>query len=188
MDRWERLFIECQNCTKCGLHLNRTNVVIGRGNPSSSLMFVGEGPGEQEDLKGLPFVGPAGKLLDMLLESLYFKQNEYYIANIVKCRPPNNREPYEEEAQACLDFLREQFRLVRPKIVVCLGAVASKYLIDRDIKITQARGVWINKKGCWMIPTFHPAALLRDPSKKSAAFEDMRKVRIKYDELCTNCK
>jgi len=180
---WEELIRECNNCRKCELGNTRTNVVIGRGNTRATVLLVGEGPGEQEDKQGLPFVGPAGKLLDLLLSALMFKEEDYYIANIVKCRPPNNRVPFDEEAEACLDYLRNQLLLIRPKIIVCLGATAARHIIDRDIKITQIRGQWVEKKGFWIMPTFHPAALLRDQSKKILMWEDFRKVRQKLNEI-----
>jgi DNA polymerase len=147
-------------------------------------MLIGEGPGEQEDLQGLPFVGSAGKLLDLLLDALPIRKGDYYIANIVKCRPPGNRVPLEEEAEKCLPFLRNQVSLIRPKIIVCLGATAMKYIIDRNAKITQIRGQWVERKGFWIMPTFHPAALLRDESKKVLMWEDFKKVKQKLEELC----
>jgi len=180
---WDDLIKECTNCYKCPLGHTRTNIVIGRGNKEASLMFVGEGPGEQEDLKGEPFVGPAGKLLDLLLEALMFDKNDYYIANIVKCRPPGNRVPTDEEAEKCLNYLRNQVYLIKPKIIVCLGATAMKYIIDRNAKITQIRGQWVERKGCWLMPTFHPAALLRDESKKVLMWDDLKKVKLKFDEI-----
>jgi uracil-DNA glycosylase len=180
---WDELITECNSCKKCGLGSNRTNIVIGRGNTNASMMFIGEGPGEQEDLKGLPFVGPAGKLLDLLLEALSIKEDKYYIANIVKCRPPSNRVPLEEEAQMCLPLLRNQVALIKPQIIVCLGSTAMKYIIDKEAKITQIRGQWIEKRGYWIMPTFHPAALLRDESKKILLWEDFKKVKQKLFSL-----
>jgi len=169
----------CQNCNKCVLAKTRTNVVIGRGNNlSAPVMLVGEGPGEQEDLTGLAFVGRAGKLLDHLLNALMFKPEDYYICNIVKCRPPNNREPSREEAEACLPYLRFQVKYIKPKIIVCLGATALKYLVSEDARITKVRGTWIERPGFFRImPTYHPAAVLRDPGKKEEMFQDMKKVR-----------
>jgi len=183
---WDALIEQCKNCTKCGLHKGRTNVVIGRGNKSAPLMFIGEGPGEQEDKQGLPFVGAAGKLLDLLLEAHEISEDMYYICNIVKCRPPNNRVPLEEEATQCLDYLRNQVRLVSPKIIVCLGATAMKYVIDRKGKITEMRGQWVERKGFWLMPTFHPAALLRDESKKELAWKDFKKIKQKLSEISNN--
>lgn len=187
---WNQLIEDCKNCYRCGLSSERTNSVIGRGNLNAPVMLVGEGPGEQEDLQGLPFVGPAGKLLDLLLDALMFPKDSYYIANVVKCRPPLNRVPTDEEAERCLPFLRRQVILVKPKIIVCLGATAMKYIIDREAKITQIRGNWIKRKGYWIMPTFHPAALLRDETKKIPMFEDFKKVRLMLDEImntpCSN--
>jgi len=175
---------ECNNCSKCDLSKVRTNVVFGRGNENASLMFVGEGPGEQEDLQGQPFVGPAGKLLDLLLRAQGIKDEDYYIANIVKCRPPNNRVPSEEEANECIPYLRKQVGVIRPKIIVCLGATAMKYIVDQNAKITQIRGEWIERKGCSIMPTFHPAALLRDMNKKPLMWQDIKKVKQRLDEVC----
>ncbi len=180
---WEQLIKECTNCRRCDLAITRTNIVIGRGSQNAPMMLIGEGPGEQEDLQGLPFVGPAGRLLDLLLNALMISQDDYYIANIVKCRPPGNREPTDDEAEKCLPFLREQVRLVRPSIIVCLGGTAAKYIIDRSARITQIRGQWIERKGFWIMPTFHPAALLRDDSKKVLMWEDFKKVREKLREI-----
>ncbi len=186
-NNWEDLIRECTNCYKCPLGSTRTNIVIGRGNPKATLMFVGEGPGEQEDLQGKPFVGPAGQLLDLLLEALMFDADDYYIANIVKCRPPGNRVPTDEEANKCLDYLRNQVYLIKPQIIVCLGATAMKYIVDKNARITQIRGQWIErkmeKKECWIMPTFHPAALLRDESKKLLMWDDLKKVKQKFDEI-----
>jgi uracil-DNA glycosylase family 4 len=183
MSNWEELFFECGNCRRCGLAGNRTNVVIGRGNMNAPVMLIGEGPGEQEDIQGLPFVGAAGKLLDLLLSALMFKEEDYYIANIVKCRPPKNRIPLDEEAEQCMPFLRRQVSLIKPVIIVCMGSTALRYIIDKDAKITQVRGQWVERKGCWLMPTFHPAALLRDTSKKIPMFEDFKKVREKLGLL-----
>jgi len=183
MKSWEELIEECSKCRKCNLSKTRTNVVIGRGNKNSDLILIGEGPGKEEDIQGLPFVGAAGKLLDLLLEALMITEDMYYIANIVKCRPPSNRVPLEQEAQLCLPYLRDQVKLVNPKIVVCLGATAIKYIIDKNAKITQIRGQWIERKQFWIMPTFHPAALLRDESKKVFMWEDLKKAKEKLKEL-----
>jgi DNA polymerase len=144
-------------------------------------MFIGEGPGEQEDMQGMPFVGPAGKLLDLLLESLMFKPEDYYIANVVKCRPENNRIQTDDEAEKCLPLLRNQVSLIKPKIIVCLGSTASRYIIGKEHKISQIRGNWIERKGFFIMPTFHPAALLRDQSKKTLMFQDMKAVKEKLN-------
>jgi uracil-DNA glycosylase family 4 len=183
MMNWEQLCSTCNCCQNCELAKYRTNIVVGRGNPNAHVMFIGEGPGEQEDKQGKPFVGPAGQLLDILLEALMFKPDEYYIANIVKCRPPNNRVPSEQEAEACLPYLRNQVALIRPRIIVCLGSTAAKYVVSKDIKITQIRGQWIERKKVWIMPTFHPAALLRDQSKKELLFKDIKEVKEKLLSL-----
>lgn len=180
---WLQLNTTCHNCQACELGRTRTNIVIGRGNINAPILFVGEGPGEQEDIQGKPFVGAAGQLLDTLLEALMFKPDEYYIANVVKCRPPNNRVPTDDEAEKCLPYLRNQVALIRPKIIVCLGSTAAKYVISKDIKITQIRGQWIERKGYWMMPTFHPAALLRDQSKKALLFRDIKEVKQKLHTI-----
>ncbi len=180
---WDEIIKECSNCTKCELCKSRKNVVIGRGNIHSKLLLVGEGPGKQEDEQGLPFVGPAGKLLSLLLDALLIKEDMYYITNIVKCRPPLNRVPYEEEANMCMPYLRNQVRLINPKIIVCMGATSIKYLVDKNEKITQIRGQWIKKQQFWMMPTFHPAALLRDETKKECLWEDFKKVKEKLYEI-----
>lgn len=180
---WEELEKKCTACMKCGLGKTRTNIVVERGSRTAPLMFIGEGPGEQEDKQGQPFVGAAGQLLDLLLSALMFKEEEYYICNVVKCRPPSNRTPTDEEAESCLPWLRNQVALIRPQIIVCLGATAMKYVIDKNAKITQIRGQWIERKGFWIMPTFHPAALLRDPSKKALMFEDIKSARLKLDEI-----
>lgn len=180
---WAELERECSNCMKCGLGNTRKNIVIERGSRLAPLMLVGEGPGKQEDEKGKPFVGQAGQLLDLLLDGLMFKPDDYYICNIVKCRPPDNRIPTDEEAEKCLPFLRNQVALIKPLIIVCLGSTAMKYIVDKSAKITQMRGQWLEKRGYWIMPTFHPAALLRDESKKILMFEDFIKVRQKLGEI-----
>lgn len=173
----EELEIECKGCTKCGLSQNRTNVVFGVGNPSAKVMFIGEGPGADEDAKGEPFVGRAGKLMNMAFNGLGIKREEVYIANIVKCRPPGNRNPEENEATACLDFLRNQVILVKPEIIVLLGNVALKNILGKEYGITSSRGQVIERKGIRYIPTFHPAALLRDEVKKIDFWNDLKLVR-----------
>ncbi len=183
-DNWSRFEATCRQCRKCPLCETRTQVVIGRGEPHRvPVLLVGEGPGEQEDLQGKAFVGRAGQLLDLLLESLRFEPTDWYIANIVKCRPPGNREPSDEEAAACLPWLRWQVKTLRPAILVCLGRTAARHLVDKDIRITAARGQWVERQGFLILPTWHPAAVLRDPAKKSDLWLDMEKVRLKLDEL-----
>jgi uracil-DNA glycosylase family 4 len=183
---WEQLESNCRECRRCGLAYGRTNVVIGRGCKTAPVMIVGEGPGQKEDETGLPFVGRAGELLDLALESLGFSENDYYIANIVKCRPENNRTPTEDECEKCLPYLRAQFALIRPKIIVCLGNVATKAMIDKSFQVSKARGIWYTKNGTLFLATYHPAALLRDESKKIEMWEDLRKVKIRlYEGLDT---
>lgn len=180
---WSDLYSSLKECKRCGLHAGRSNVVIGDGNPRAPIMFIGEGPGRDEDLQGIPFVGAAGKLLDKMLEAIGLSRDNAYISNIVKCRPPSNRNPNDDEAAACLPYLRAQVALVKPKVIVCLGAVASKYIYDPKIRITRDRGEWKQSKGVYIIPTYHPAALLRDPAKKRASWEDFQSVRAKLEEL-----
>ena len=181
---WEELTAVCGNCTRCGLCETRHNVVFGIGNEQADVMFVGEGPGEQEDLKGEPFVGPAGKLLDDMLSIVdLYRQENCYIANIVKCRPPRNRDPLETEQDACIDYLRNQVALVKPKIIVCLGRIAAKRLIDPDYRITRQHGQWVQKNGIWMTAIYHPSALLRDVGKRPETFDDLISLREKIQEV-----
>lgn len=180
---WEQVQGDIAACQKCALCEGRTHVVPGEGNIHADIMLVGEGPGREEDRQGRPFVGPAGQLLDRMLQAIDIKRGEVYIANVVKCRPPQNRTPAEEEALCCLPYLRAQVALVHPKIIVCLGATAAKYVYDPSCRITRDRGVWKEKKGYWIIPTYHPAALLRDPEKKKDAWIDMQAIRDKRAEL-----
>ncbi len=175
---------DCLQCKKCGLCATRSHVVFGVGNPQAKVMLVGEGPGEHEDLEGEPFVGRGGQLLDKLLAAVDLDRRlNVYITNIVKCRPPKNRDPLPEEQEACLPWLRAQFAIIRPKIIVCLGRVAAMKMIKPDIKITKEHGLFFEKNGVVMMPTLHPAALLRNPSQKPGAFEDFLKLREKVDEL-----
>ena len=183
---WENLESQCKSCTKCELCKTRTNVVFGVGPRHADIMFVGEGPGEQEDLQGEPFVGAAGKLLDDMLSIIDLGRHNCYIANIVKCRPPRNRDPLEEEQQACIDYLRNQVALIRPKIIVCLGRVAAKKLIDPDYRITKEHGQWLNSNGVWMTAIYHPSALLRDLNKRPETFDDLLSIRDKYREVHAN--
>lgn len=180
---YNELYKVCRECKRCGLSSGRKNVVFGEGNVRAKIMFVGEGPGRDEDIQGRPFVGRAGQLLTRMIESIDLKRGDVYIANIVKCRPPNNRVPLPEEANECLPYLRNQVAIVRPKIIVCLGATAGTYIIDRNLRITRDRGVWTERKGFYLIGTYHPAALLRDESKKKDAWEDFKAIRDKYREL-----
>ena len=184
MQSWEQLMEECMGCTGCGLCETRNHVVFGVGNRETDVLFVGEGPGEQEDLQGEPFVGPAGKLLDDMLSILDLdRSSNCYIANIVKCRPPKNRDPLETEQEACIGYLRSQVALIKPKIIVCLGRIAAKKLIDPDFRITRQHGQWFRRGDCWMMATFHPSALLRDMSKRPEAFDDLMSLRMKMKEL-----
>ena len=184
MQTWEQLEQSCLSCTGCGLCETRHNVVFGVGQRDTDVLFVGEGPGEQEDLQGEPFVGPAGKLLDDMLSILDLDRKENcYIANIVKCRPPRNRDPLETEQEACIGFLRNQVALIQPKIIVCLGRIAAKKLIDPDFRITRQHGQWFRRGEFWMMATFHPSALLRDVSKRPEAFDDLMSLRSKMKEL-----
>ena len=181
---WEELTSACSTCRKCDLCETRTNVVFGVGNREADLMLIGEGPGENEDLQGEPFVGLGGKLLDKMLAAVDLdRRSNVYIANIVKCRPPRNRDPEPQEQEACLDWLRAQVSLVHPKIIVCLGRIAAMKLIKPDMKITKEHGIFFEKGGILMMATLHPAALLRNPGNKPAAFEDFLKLRKKLDEL-----
>ena len=184
MQTWEQLEQSCLSCTGCGLCETRHNVVFGVGKRDTDVLFVGEGPGEQEDLQGEPFVGPAGKLLDDMLSILDLDRKENcYIANIVKCRPPRTRDPLETEQEACIGYLRNQVALIQPKIIVCLGRIAAKKLIDPDFRITRQHGHWFRRGDFWMMATFHPSALLRDVSKRPEAFDDLMSLRSKMKEL-----
>ena len=180
---WETLTQAVKECTDCRLCERRTNTVLGEGKPDADLMFIGEGPGRDEDLQGRPFVGASGQLLDRMIHALGMERCDVYICNIVKCRPPNNRVPTPEEAEACRIHLRMQTYLIRPKVIVLLGSTAAKYLLNPEIRITRERGIWTERKGVWMMPTYHPSALLRDESKKPQAWEDMKSLREKLKEL-----
>ena len=179
---WNALEKTCASCTRCGLCETRHNVVFGVGLRTADVMFIGEGPGEQEDLQGEPFVGPAGKLLDDMMAIIDMDRTNTYIANIVKCRPPRNRDPLETEQDACIDYLRNQVALIQPKIIVCLGRIAAKRLIDSEYRITRQHGEWIQKGGVWMTAIYHPSALLRDVSKRPETFEDLLAIREKIRE------
>lgn len=181
---FEQLRTECSNCKSCPLAGTRTNVVFGVGNENADILFVGEGPGENEDLQGEPFVGKAGQLLDKYLEVIdLHRSKNIYIANIVKCRPPQNRDPAPEEQEICIEWLRWQTRLIKPKIIVCLGRIAAQKLISPDFRVTKEHGNFIQKGNILFMGTFHPAALLRNPSNKPLALEDFQKLRDKINEL-----
>ena len=180
---WETLENECRSCHKCALGNTRTNCVFGTGSREAELMFVGEAPGEQEDLSGTPFVGRAGQLLNKFLDAVDIPREKVYIANILKCRPPQNRDPLPEEEEACIGYLREQVRLIRPKIIVCLGRISAMKLIKPDFRITKEHGEWFPKGDYLMTAVYHPAYLLRDPRKKEDMLQDMKRLRQKLDEL-----
>lgn len=183
MMNWEELQNACYCCSKCVLCKTRRHVVFGVGKQDADVMFVGEGPGEQEDLKGEPFVGAAGQLLDDMLSIIDLDRTNCYIANIVKCRPPKNRDPEPAEQDACFDYLLAQIELVRPKIIVCLGRVAAKRLISEDHRITREHGIWVQKNGVWLTSMYHPSALLRDISKRPETFDDLLSIRQKIMDI-----
>ncbi|MCD7777362.1 MAG: uracil-DNA glycosylase [Clostridiales bacterium] len=186
MITWEELEKILYNCRRCELCRQRHNVVLGTGNRNSDIMFVGEGPGYHEDIQGEPFVGPAGQLLDKMLVSIDLDRQKVYIANVVKCRPPGNRDPSPEERVACLNYLRIQYLLVKPKIIVCLGRIAAISLITPNFSITRDRGKWYYKKGVQFTATYHPSALLRDESKKGLAWKDLKAIKERLNELENN--
>ena len=185
MLNWDELERQCKACRKCPLCEDRTNVVVGVGPRDAEVLFIGEGPGENEDLQGEPFVGRAGKLLDEMLEIIDLsREKNIYIANMVKCRPPQNRDPLNTEQDACMDWLRNQVALLRPKIIVCLGRISAARIIKEDFKITQEHGQWFEKNGVQMMALFHPAALLRDPRRKPETFDDLKTLQAKIREIC----
>ena len=180
---WAELYEQIEGCEKCRLCEGRSRVVPGEGDPHARLMFIGEGPGQEEDRQGRPFVGRSGELLTRMIHAIGMERSEVYICNVVKCRPPQNRNPEPDEAAACLGYLRAQFALVRPRVVVLLGKIACQYTIRDQVFITRDHGRWYEQKGVWFMPTFHPSALLRDPAKKRDAWEDFQKIRDKLNEL-----
>ncbi len=180
---WDSLHEDIEACEKCELCRHIHHKVPGQGNGNADLMFIGEGPGAEEDMQGLAFVGAAGQLLTKMIAAMGLTREQVYICNVVKCRPPQNRVPAPEEAAACLPYLRAQVALVRPKVIVLLGATAARTLIREDFRITREHGVWVEKKGVWFMPTYHPAALLRDESKKREAWHDLQLVMGKMKEL-----
>lgn len=182
-DNWEQLEDDAKQCRRCKLFQTRNTVVFGVGNKDADLMFIGEGPGADEDMQGIPFVGKAGKLMNIAFETIGLDRNEVYIANIVKCRPPSNRNPQDDEAVACLNYLRNQVILVKPKIIVLLGSVALKNILGKEYGITASRGKWVEKRGILYMPTWHPAALLRDETKKIDFIKDLQLVMEKMNEL-----
>ena len=183
VDHWEKLKKDCGDCRRCGLCDGRSRLVFGDGNERAKIMLIGEGPGEQEDRQGLPFVGPAGKLLDDMLEMIYLSRRDVYIANIVKCRPPHNRDPLPNEQAACLPWLRRQIELVNPAIFVFLGRVAASAFIQDNFKITRDHGKWFEVEGRPAMALYHPSALLRDPSKRPETFVDLKKLKKETDAL-----
>ena len=182
-DCWNELELRCKSCQSCPLGATRTNSVFGTGNREADLMFVGEAPGQAEDEQGIPFVGAAGKLLDRYLYAVDIPRESVYIANILKCRPPHNRDPLPAEEDACIGYLREQVRLVRPKIIVCLGRISAMRLIRPDFRITREHGQFVRKGGILMTAVYHPAALLRDASKKEDMLLDMERIKEQLDIL-----
>ena len=183
MDALQALYEKCAACHGCPLGETRTNCVFGVGNPEADLMFVGEAPGEQEDLSGTPFVGRAGQLLDKFLYAVDINREDVYIANILKCRPPKNRDPLPEEEDACIDYLREQVKLLKPRVIVCLGRISAMKLIKPNFAITKEHGQWFEKGQFLMTAVYHPALLLRDPRKKEEMLEDMKRIKEKVLEI-----
>lgn len=183
---WNALEQTCMGCQRCALADGRHNVVFGVGSRDAEVMFVGEGPGENEDLQGEPFVGRAGKLLDDMLELIDLdRKKNVYIANIVKCRPPHNRDPLNTEQDACIGYLRNQVALLKPKIIVCLGRIAAMRLIREDYRITRKHGQWVEKAGVAMTALYHPAAILRDPGKRPETFDDLKSLQAKIRQVCS---
>lgn len=179
----ETIEASCRECTRCELCKTRTNTVFGCGNPNSKLMFVGEAPGEKEDLSGIPFVGAAGKLFDKFLYAVDINRNDIYIANILKCRPPKNRDPLPVEEDMCIDYLRNQVRVIKPAIIVCLGRISAMRLIKPDFKITKEHGIWFERGNFSISAVYHPSALLRDPKKKEDMLTDMKAIKAKLDSI-----
>ena len=180
---WEELEESIKDCKKCKLCNGRKNIVFGAGNKNADIIFIGEGPGGDEDIQGVPFIGKAGQLMNKAFEALGIEREDVYIGNIVKCRPPQNRNPEPNEAKVCMDYLRNQVLLINPKIIVLLGNIALKNILGEEYSITNSRGKWVEKKGIWYMPTFHPAALLRDESKKIDFWRDLKLVKEKLNEL-----
>ena len=183
-DNWESLTRECMDCRECALSQTRRHVVFGVGNPQAEILLVGEGPGANEDQQGIPFAGKAGMLLDDMLAIIGLDRTKVYIANIVKCRPPNNRDPMNVEQDACIGYLRRQMALIRPKILVCLGRIAAMRLIDPKFRITKDHGVWFDVDGMRMTALYHPSALLRDPGKRPETFDDLKSLQREIGRVC----
>lgn len=176
----EQLKKEMENCRACRLCEKRTQTVFGRGSEKAKILFVGEAPGQNEDLQGLPFVGAAGQLLDRYIEFIGLEKEDYYIANVIKCRPEGNRDPLPEEEEACMPYLRRQVQILRPQILICLGRIAAKRIISPDFRITRDHGKWFSAGGIKMMATFHPSALLRDPRKKEEALDDFKAIAKEF--------
>ena len=188
MGEWEALEQRCLQCQACALAQTRTNVVFGMGTPQAEVLFVGEAPGATEDEQGLPFVGRAGQLLDDMLAMIGLHRERIYITNSIKCRPPNNRDPLNTEKDACAGYLQRQMQLMQPKIIVCLGRISAAEMIKPDFKITQEHGQFFEKDGILYTALYHPAALLRDPSKKPETFVDLKRLQAKIRQVCTHTK
>ena len=180
---WRQLYSHIENCQNCALYQGCTHKVPGQGDLRAPLMLIGEGPGQHEDEQGLAFVGPAGQLLTQMLSAIRLPRDRVYICNGVKCRPPHNRQPLPEEVQACLPYLRRQFLLVRPRVILLLGATAVSAVLGPEYRITRCHGQWVSRKGVDIIATYHPSALLRDAGKKRPAWEDLQKLRDRLKEL-----
>lgn len=180
---FSKLKNDVETCEKCPLYASRRNTVLGEGSLKAKVMFIGEGPGRDEDEIGRPFVGRAGQLLDKMLKSIGLTRNDVYIANILKCRPPGNRDPQPEEAAACMGYLRAQVAMIKPPIIVCLGRVPAKYILGQDIRIMRDRGVWHEVKGFSIMPTYHPAALLRNETLKKDAYKDLLAIKARLDQI-----
>ncbi len=182
MELWNNLERQCNECTKCKLYSTKTNTVFGKGSKNAVVLFVGEAPGEQEDLQGIPFCGASGQLLDKYFMSIDMKPEEYYVANILKCRPPYNRDPLPEEQEACIGYLREQLKLINPKIIVCLGRISAMKIIKPEFRITKEHGKWFKKGRFYITAVYHPSMLLRDPSKREETMNDFLEI-----ERMLNC-
>ena len=183
---WDELENSCRSCTKCALHQTRTNCVFGCGNRNSDIMFIGDAPGENEDLQGIPFVGRAGKLFDQYLAAVGIERGDVYIANMLKCRPPKNRDPLPAEQDLCIEYLREHVRLIKPKLIVCLGRISAMRLIDPKFRITQQHGQWFKRGNFEICAVYHPSLLLRDPRRKPEMLTDMKAVKARLDEIKAN--
>lgn len=183
MYTWEEINIMLHQCRRCSLCQSRKQPVMGQGSHTARIMLVAEAPGAQEDQQGIPFVGPAGRILDVLLASAELKRQDIYITNVIKCHPPANRDPLPEEQQACLPFLRCETALLKPPVIVCLGRIAAQRLIDPRFKITTQHGSWVCRKGYWMTAIYHPSAILRDPSKLEETKQDFQGILAKLQEI-----